>query len=259
MSVRVVALEDKHVDETAELMIKGLKREPTTLALKHLNGGEDQTSAWYSWAHWFTTVALSHGLSQVAVTENDTVVGLCLSFKHTEEAAESFEVYNGEYSEFRAVQNLLDTIRQKYADARPDWPTANWKAPPPPPGEIDISHEGRALLNGSDPKFWRFLKTVRIAFLVVDAGWEGKGVAKRLVDASVEVQRSSRDPDGYPLFLRAYAECTSRKSRNVFEKCGFTELASLLYTEYDDKDIPGFFKPVQSFDGAFLVELQLAP
>jgi len=91
-----------------------------------------------------------------------------------------------------------------------------------------------------------------ICHLGVDPAAKGRGIGRRLMEASRHLARSQ----GYPLL---YIVCTSHYSAKIARAIGMQCVYSLPYAEYKDKDGSPVFTPPQPHTGVAVFVQKLSP
>ncbi|XP_011875954.1 PREDICTED: dopamine N-acetyltransferase-like isoform X2 [Vollenhovia emeryi] len=90
---------------------------------------------------------------------------------------------------------------------------------------------------------FRNCNVMEIKILSVDTSWRGKGIAKTLMEKSIEIAKEQG-------FHYARADCTSFFSGKVCARLGFEAIYNLNYNDYVDEDGKPIFSPASPHTAA---------
>lgn len=201
---------DYHIEiitKDAELrVLKFLRRfffrdEPLNHSIELIPEGEDSTCL--ELEEYCCSSSFDNNLSLMAVSSTGAIIGVLLNGKLEEFHEEEPEyITNCKNPKFKKILRLLRHV------------------------------DKRVNANGQ----YRGLNVMEIRIISVDSNWRGKGVAKGLMEKSIEIAREQN-------FQVIRADCSSLFSGKLCARIGFEVVHELNYKDYVDEDGNPIFVP----------------
>ncbi|XP_032677783.1 dopamine N-acetyltransferase-like isoform X2 [Odontomachus brunneus] len=175
--------------------------EPLNQCIQLIPEGEDSTCI--ELEDYCSTASLENGFSLMAVSASGAIVGVMLNGKMDPPSNEEPEYISScTNPKFKKILRLLHYVDKK----------------------VNVGGQ------------FRDLNIMEIRIISVDTNWRGQGIAKALVEKSVEIAKEQG-------FHYARADCTSLFSAKLCARIGFDAVYKLDYNDYVDEDGKPVFSP----------------
>ncbi|XP_014470404.1 PREDICTED: dopamine N-acetyltransferase-like isoform X2 [Dinoponera quadriceps] len=176
--------------------------EPLNQYIKLIPEGEDSTCI--ELEDYCSNASLGNNFSLMAVSASGAIVGVILNGKMDPPSSEEPEyIWSCTNVKFKKILRLL-----RYVDER-------------------VNAGGQ----------FRDLNIMEIRIISVDTNWRGQGIAKALIEKTVEIAKEQE-------FHYVRADCTSLFSAKLCARAGFDMVYKLDYSDYVDDDGKPIFSPV---------------
>ncbi|XP_011341168.1 dopamine N-acetyltransferase isoform X2 [Ooceraea biroi] len=175
--------------------------EPLNQSIQLIPEGEDSTC--WELEDYCSNASFENNLSLKAVSANGTIVGVSLNGKMGPPPVEEPEyIRSCKNAKFKEILKLLHYIDKN----------------------VNVGER------------FRDLSVLEIRIISVDTNWRGKGIAKGLIDKSMEVAKAQG-------FHYVRADCTSQFSGKLCARMGFNAIYELDYKDYVEEDGKQIFSP----------------
>ncbi|XP_076661953.1 arylalkylamine N-acetyltransferase 1 isoform X2 [Halictus rubicundus] len=174
--------------------------EPLNDSIQLIPDSEDSTCL--ELEDYCSTSTMENNLSLMAVSTSGAIVGVTLNGKMEPPAEDEPEyIVTCKNPKFKKILRLLNYV------------------------DRNVNHE-----------YFRGLNTIEIRIISVDTNWRGKGIAKALLEKTMEIGREKG-------FHIVRADCSSFFSGKLCAGLGFEQIYTLPYAEYVDEDGKPIFSP----------------
>lgn len=182
--------------------------EPLNQSIQLIPEGEDSTCM--ELEDYCSHSSLENNLSLMAVSASGTIVGVQLNGKMNPPSKEEPEYIRlCKNEKFKKILRLLHYI------------------------DKDVNRGGQ----------FRDSNVLEIRIISVDTNWRGKGVAKNLIEKTMEIAKEQG-------FHYIRADCTSFFSGKLCARLGFDAIYNLNYSDYMDEDGKPIFSPASPHTAA---------
>lgn len=175
--------------------------EPLNHSIQLIPESEDSTCL--ELEDYCSTSTMENNLSLMAVSTNGAIVGVTLNGKMEPSAEDEPEyILTCKNPKFKKILRLLHYV------------------------DRNVTQEGH----------FQGLNTLEIRIISVDTNWRGKGIAKALLEKTMEIGREKG-------FHIVRADCSSFFSGKLCTGLGFEQIYTLPYAEYVDEEGKPIFSP----------------
>ncbi|XP_012348903.1 dopamine N-acetyltransferase isoform X2 [Apis florea] len=175
--------------------------EPLNHSIELIPESEDSTCL--ELEEYCSMSSLENNLSLMAVSTNGAIVGVILNGKMDPPSDEEPEyITTCENAKFKKILRLLNYV------------------------DRNVNRDGK----------FRGLNILEIRIMSVDSNWRGKGVAKALVEKTLEIGKEK----GLQI---CRVDCSSYFSGKLCARLGFEQIYELNYADYVDEDGNPIFSP----------------
>ncbi|KAL0106029.1 hypothetical protein PUN28_016032 [Cardiocondyla obscurior] len=182
--------------------------EPLNQSIQLIPEGEDSTCI--ELEEYCSNSSLDNNLSLMAVSSSGAVIGVVLNGKMDPPSNEEPEyIQLCKNAKFKKILRLLHHV------------------------DKNVNKDGR----------FQDANVLEIRIISVDTNWRGKGVAKTLMEKTIEVAKEQE-------FHYVRADCTSFFSGKLCERIGFHVIHTLNYNEYVDENGKPIFLPLSPHKAA---------
>ncbi|XP_012228663.1 arylalkylamine N-acetyltransferase 1-like isoform X2 [Linepithema humile] len=175
--------------------------EPLNQSIQLIPEGEDSTCL--ELEDYCSHASLENNLSLMAVSTSGAIIGVLLNGKMDPPSCEESEyIRSCKNAKFKKILRLLHYI------------------------DKNVNADGQ----------FRDSNVLEIRIISVDTNWRGKGVAKILIEKTIEIAKEQG-------FHYVRADCTSLFSGKLCARFGFDAIYKLSYTDYVDENGKPIFSP----------------
>lgn len=175
--------------------------EPLNHSIQLIPESEDSTCV--ELEEYCSTSSMENNLSFMAVSNSGAIVGVTLNGKMEPSTEDDPEyIVTCKNPKFKKILRLLNYV------------------------DRNVNQDGQ----------YRELSTLEIRIISVDTNWRGKGIAKALLEKTMDVAREKG-------FHIVRADCSSFFSGKLCARLGFKQIYELPYAEYVDEDGKPIFTP----------------